>query len=229
MSARPVLAMKSSTFDPGRKPSSLLWEMLNEALPGSRPADHLPLSAPGRCLVPDGVHFVCEAVAITPRGLKITCEAAADPGDAIVVNFRDLGEISGVVESRGDAWFVLDIREAPERFASLSKRLLWSVRRHANSVAERRMSPRFDQNRRRAALKTSDGRETIGELLDLSATGAAVHLSLGAPYFWVGQEVMLDDRSARVRRHFPGGIGVEFDEPREVEGASDKPAASVPR
>jgi hypothetical protein len=218
MSAQNVLALKSSTSDLRRAPAALLWEMLNAALQASPSADHLPLSAPGRCLVPDGFHFVCEAVAISARGLKITCEALADPGDAVTVNFRDLGEIRGVVESRADGWFVLDIREPPERLATLSRRLLWSVRRHIEGAAERRMSPRFEQNRRPAKLKTSDGRETIGALLDLSSTGAAVLLDAGAPYFWVGQEVVLDDRAARVRRHFPGGIGVEFDEARELEG-----------
>jgi hypothetical protein len=47
---------------------------------------------------------------------------------------------------------------------------------------------------------------------------AAVNLGAAAPYFWIGQPVVLDDRTARVRRHFAGGLGVEFDQPREVVG-----------
>ena len=209
--------------------SRRLWSLLNQDLQATTPParrsanvpDHLALSLMGRCLLADGIHVVCETAAVTARGLKINCEALADPGDFVVTNFRGLGEISGRVESRGDSWFVLDLAEQPERLATLSKRILWHMRLQADAATDRRMSVRFDQKQIKIVLKTIDGRECRGELLDLSATGAAVRLGAAAPYFWIGQPLMIDDRSGRVRRHFAGGVGVEFDEAREVVGGGD--------
>ena len=213
-----VLTLKPSPDETRRDPSAALWRRLSEALRLSPAVAEVALTTPGRGQGSDGFHFVCEAVAIGARGLKIVGALAADPGDAVTTHFRDLGEIRGVVESRGDDWFVLAPRETPERIETLARRLEWIVRRHKEGMAERRMSPRFEQDGRRTVLKTSDGREIAGRLLDLSATGAAVGLEANAPFFWVGQDVKLDERSARVRRHFPGGIGLEFDAPRAVEG-----------
>jgi hypothetical protein len=223
MNAQASLSAKTPAFDVPGDASWRLWVSLKESLGAANPTqpradapDRLPLSLPGRCLTPDGFHVVCEAVAITARGLTVTCEVAAYPGEGVSANFRGLGEIRGVVESNDDGWFVMDIRETPERLAVLSKRLLWSIRRRTEGALDRRMSERIDQKQRKTVLKTSDGREIVGEMLDLSVTGAAVRLGAAAPYFWVGQEILLDDRSGRVRRHFTGGVGVEFDEPREV-------------
>jgi hypothetical protein len=210
-------------YGPGEA-SCRLWETLKEnrqtldsAEPASDASDRLPLSLLGRCLTPDGVHVVCEAVAVSSRGLTVACEAAVQPGERIVANFRGLGEIAGVVERDDDGWFVLDLRESPERLAALAKRFLWTIRRQTEGAPERRMSERIDQKRRNTVLKSRDGRETPGEMIDLSETGAAVQLGVASPFFWVGQEVLVGARSGRVRRHFPGGVGIEFDQARAVD------------
>jgi hypothetical protein len=221
MSAQANLSLTPAPVWESGETSWRLWESLKEnqrspALPDEL-ADRLPLSLLGRCLTPDGVHVVCEATAVTSRGLTVACEAEVQPGERIVANFRDLGEIAGVVDHTDDGWFVLDLRVSPERLTALSRRFLWAVRRQTEGAPERRMSERIDQKRREAVLKSKDGRETTGEMIDLSTTGAAVNLGVAAPYFWVGQEVVLDARSGRVRRHFPGGVGIEFDEARPVD------------
>ena len=225
MSAQSNLSLRSSpSYEPGEA-SWRLWESLKEIrqipdtakTPPVDPLDRLPLSLLGRCLTPDGVHVVCEAVAVTARGLTVACEVAVQPGERIIANFRGLGEIEGVVDRNEDGWFVLDLRESPERLAALSKRFLWTIRRQTEGAPERRLSERIDQKLRKTVLKSKDGRETTGEMIDLSETGAAVRLGAESPYFWVGQEVFLDARSGLVRRHFAGGVGIEFDEARPVD------------
>ena len=214
----------SPLYGPGEA-SRRLWKILkeNRQTPDKAeplaldPSNRLPLSLLGRCLTPDGIHVVCEAVAVTPRGLTVVCETAVQPGENIVANFRGVGEIGGVVDRNDDGWFVLDLRESPERLAALSKRFLWTVRRRTESAPERRLSERIDQNLRKTVLKAKDGRETPCELIDMSATGAAVRLGATSPYFWVGQEVLLGVRSGLVRRHFTGGVGIEFEEARPVD------------
>jgi hypothetical protein len=225
MSAQSNLSPRPSPVDEPGEASWRLWETLKESQqtpdtaepPPVDPSDRLPLSLLGRCLTPDGIHVVCEAVAVTSRGLTVACEVAVQPGERIVANFHGLGEIGGVVDRSDEGWFVLDLRESPERLAALSKRLLWTIRRQTEGAPERRLSERIDQKLRETVLKSKDGRETRGELIDMSATGAAVRLGAAAPYFWVGQEVFLGARSGLVRRHFAGGIGIEFDEARAVD------------
>lgn len=224
MSARSTLSVAPAPVCEPGEASRRLWETLKEnqqapntaAATSVDPSDRLPLSLVGRCLTPDGVHVVCEAVAMTARGLIVACEAAVQPGENIIVNFRGLGEIGGVVDRGDDGWFVLDVRESSERLAALSWRFLWTIRRQAEGAPERRLSERIDQSLRQIVLKSKDGRETPGEMIDLSATGAAIRLGAASPYFWVGQEVFLGARSGLVRRHFTGGIGIEFDEARPV-------------
>jgi hypothetical protein len=215
MSAQANLSPTPSSFYGSGEASWRLWETLKEnqraanmAEPPVELADRMPLSLLGRCLTPDGVHVVCEAVAVTSRGLTVACEVDVQPGETIIANFRDLGEIGGVVDRTDDGWFVLDLRASPERLAALSRRFLWAIRRQAEGAPELRRSERIDQKLRRTVLKSKDGRETPGEMIDLSTTGAALNLGVAAPYFWVGQEVVLDARSGRVRRHFPGGVGI---------------------
>lgn len=217
-------AKPSPFFEPEVAPCRL-WQALEKNQPVTDLAatspvealDRLPLSLPGRCLTPDGVHVVCEAVGVTRRGLTVACEVDVQPGESIVANFRGLGEISGVVEHIEDGWFVLDLRESPERIAALSKALHWAVQSGTKGAAERRSSVRIDQNLRHATLKSTDGRETPVEMIDMSTTGAALRLGAASPYFWVGQEVALDGRPGRVRRNFTGGVGIEFDTPGMVE------------
>ena len=210
MTASTILAFKPAVAEPSKSPGARLFAAVAEALAPAAPAHAVALSTPGRCLLPDGFRHVCEAVEISPQGLKIVCEAPTELGDALSAHFRDLGEIRGVVESRGEGWLVLALQEPPERLETLARRLAWCVRRHAEGAAERRRSPRVEQTGRVASLKTADGREIVAEMLDLSQTGAALRLPANAPFFWVGQEVRVDGALAKVRRHFAGGIGVEF-------------------
>jgi hypothetical protein len=224
------LIEKSSEFERPGEASRGLWLLLmsmrgsadasrtspSETL-GVDPLESLGLSVPGRYARADGTKHFCRATEISAFGITMRGGAIGFPGEWIVAHMRGLGAIEGVISQKGEDDFVLDLREPPEHVERLSRRIIWLVRRSSEVVPERRGSERILQHQRKAYLRTADGREMLGDMLDLSASGAAVHLGVAALYFWVGQPVALDDRPGQVLRQFPGGVVVKFDEDMDVD------------
>ena len=58
-------------------------------------------------------------------------------------------------------------------------------------------------------LTTIDGRQREARLIDVSTLEAALDVDAALP---IGSPVIVGRTSARVVRHFDGGIAVEFDE-----------------
>ena len=63
----------------------------------------------------------------------------------------------------------------------------------------------------KAKLETSDGQIYPCEIFDVSEGGAALHVGSSALYFWAGQPIKFNGRSANVLRNFPGGVVIKFD------------------
>jgi hypothetical protein len=174
--------------------------------------DCVALSLPGRYLMQDGSEFPCKALDISPLGIAIRGVAGGRDGGPVVANFRALGRIEGVMSRKSGIYFVLDIRATPIGLERLSRKLGWQIRRQRGEAPERRKYERVEQNRRKGVLRTNDGRELRGELLDESVGGAALQLGAAALYLWIGQPVTFEGRPAEVLRYFPGGVVLKFEQ-----------------
>jgi len=179
----------------------------------------IPLALAGRYLMQDGSEFPCRALEISPDGIAIRGVAGGSQGGWVIANFRALGRIEGAMARKSGINFVLDVRATPIALDRLSRKIAWQIRRLRGELPERRRHERVEQNRRKGTLRTDEGRELIGELLDESAGGVAVQLGEAALYLWVGQPVTLDRRAARVLRYFPGGVVLKFGDASEAEFA----------
>jgi hypothetical protein len=181
------------------------------------PEETIALSLPGRYLLRDGSEFPCRALDISPSGIAMRGVAGGHEGDWIITNFRALGRIEGVMARKTGINFVMDIDATPVGLERLARKIGWHIRRQRGELPERRKHERVERGQRKSTLRTLDGQEITGELLDDSAGGAAVQLGEAALYLWIGQPVTLDGRPGSVLRYFPGGIVLRFDEPSHPE------------
>jgi hypothetical protein len=230
MDAQDLLLAHIAELECPGEASRQLWSYLVENHLTSQPTNRdrvrpdkrdshgsVALSMPGRYLLRDGSEFPCKALDVSPLGIAMRGVAGGHQGDRIVANFRALGRIEGVMTRKSGINFVMDIRATPIGLERLARKIGWHIRRQRGELPERRRYERIEPSRRRGALRTDDGRELDGEVLDQSAGGAALQLGEAALYLWVGQPVVYEGRAARVLRYFPGGIVLAFEQPADQD------------
>ncbi len=161
----------------------------------------------GRYMLEDRHEYPCQTIDISPGGVAIEGPVSGQIGERVVAYFNQIGRVEGAIARHLDKGFAIQMRLPVLKREKLAEQLTWLVNRHALGLPEDRRHERIAPHFTRTNLKTPDGRDYPARLIDISISGAAMHVDATPP---IGSPVVVGSMPGQVVRHFAGGIAVEF-------------------
>lgn len=165
------------------------------------------LEIAGQILLATGEERPCLVRCVAGDSFEITgVGRVAAPGTRVVCRTNALGTVEGSVRDGSDAGFRMDVVGGLHLRARLAARIAWHLKA-AGGDADLRSDARIVPSARVVRVATQDGMEADAELIDVSSTGAALHMSRPPP---AGSRITVGRRRADVVRHLDGGVAVRF-------------------
>ncbi len=164
----------------------------------------------GRYMLESRQEYPCQTVEMSPGDMVLFAPVKAQIGERVVVYLDQLGRFAGVAESRGQTGFTIAMSLSAAKRDRLADQLTWFATRGAINLPEDRRHDRIIPLRQRSFLRLPNGEERLVKLRDISLSGAGVETELKPP---IGSHILIGATPAVVVRHFPGGLGAEFERP----------------
>lgn len=158
--------------------------------------------------------FACRARSISVHGAVVSAPVKGEVGEALSVNFEDVGLLRGRIARLLPDGFAMSFECKESERTTLGSRIAWLKRRALKAVSERRVHKRVLPRETRARLTVEDGGRVDCMLIDMSRGGAAVSADLMPA---IGTPVIVGAVEGQVVRHLDCGFAVRFTEPRELE------------
>src|SRR5260370_14077256 len=161
----------------------------------------------GRFMRSDRQEFDCVAINMSPGGIALSSEAGVNPGERIVVYLNQVGRIEGRVARIFAGGFAIQMQLTPTKRDKLADQLTWLANRNSLGLPEDRRHDRIAPSDRYTTLKLANGREFAARLIDISLSGAAIHVDCRPA---IGAPVVVGPTPAQVVRLLDNGIAVDF-------------------
>jgi PilZ domain len=186
-----------------------------------RRTQRVKVSLLGRFMRADRNEFACQTLDAAPGGIAFYSPVKPEVGERVVAYLDQIGRVEGIVARHLETGFAIKMVLAPIKREKLADQLTWLANRHDLGMKEDRRHERIVPNHTRTTLRTSDGREHLAKLIDISISGAAMTVEADLP---LGALVTVGATNARVVRVFSGGLAVEFMRllPEEGFGANSR-------
>lgn len=168
----------------------------------------------GRYMLSDRREYPCQTFDISPGGVSVVAPVVGQPGERVVAYFDHIGRVEGVLVRTIPNGFAMTIAATPRKREKLADQLTWLANRQVLGLPEDRRHERLSPKNTRSFLVMPDGREIPCRVVDVSLSGAAVHLDMQPP---LDTPVTLGRTAAKVVRHFDGGVAVEFTRPQNID------------
>ena len=139
-------------------------------------------------------------------------------GERIVAYLNQIGRVEGRVTRIFPDGFAIQMHLPPGKRDKLIAQLTWLAKRQALGLPEDRHHERIAPRDRYTLLRLPNGREYTATLIDLSMSGAALHVDCEPP---IGARVVVGATPAEVVRHVSCGIAVEFLSPLPADDFSE--------
>jgi hypothetical protein len=169
--------------------------------------ERVELRLPGRYMLENIGEFPCETLDVSPSGLRLTGPKMGPWGSRVVAYIEGLGRVEGNIVRKARHWFAISLRTLPFKEERLASKIDWLARRGDDGGEDRRRSARAEGDSDNIVVRTEDGREYTGELIDISVDGAAFLIDTPLS---MDQIVRLGAQVARVVHVFNGGAAVKF-------------------
>lgn len=173
----------------------------------------------GRFMLPDGQEFPCQAINMSPGGVALVTPVAGRTGERIIVYLDEIGRVEGKISRLFDGGFAVQINATDRKRDKLADQLTWLTNRDTLGMAEDRRHERLQPSSTYSQIKLPDGRTYNCRVIDMSISGAAVAIDVKPA---IGSEVTLGLMRARVVRHFPEGIAVQFADVQDSRALVDR-------
>jgi hypothetical protein len=170
--------------------------------------DRVELALPGRYMLRDRCEYPCWTIDVSPGGVALHGIVRGEIGERVVAYIRDLGWIEGMVARHFDRSFALNLQAPTAKRERLANNIAKLTTRSQAGAADMRRYERIVADHQSVTLRTAEGGEFYGRLIDVSFPGAAFSVDAAPP---IGAPVTVGQNAARVIRHFDGGIAVAFD------------------
>lgn len=165
------------------------------------------ISLLGRYMLADRREFPCQTIDMSPGGVALAAPMRAELGERVVVYLDNVGRIEGKVSRHMEDGFALELNVPLRKREKLADQLTWLANRAALGMPEDRRHERIEPRIRRATMRMENGEEYPVKLIDVSLSGAAMHVTIRPK---MGALVTVGETVGRVVRHFDGGIALEF-------------------
>lgn len=161
----------------------------------------------GRFMLSDGQEFPCQATNMSPGGVALITPVSGRSGERIIVYLDEIGRVEGKIARVFEGGFAVQINATERKRDKLADQLTWLANRNDLGMIEDRRHDRVQPRNTYSHIKLPDGRTYNCRVIDMSISGAAVAIDVKPA---IGSEVVLGLMRARVVRHFPDGIAVQF-------------------
>ncbi|MCB1437983.1 MAG: PilZ domain-containing protein [Rhodobiaceae bacterium] len=161
----------------------------------------------GRFMLSDGEEYPCQTSNMSPGGVALVSSIIGRKGERIIVYLDEIGRLEGVIARVFNGGFAVQIHATERKRDKLANQLTWLANRTLLGMREDRRHERVQPRNPSSHIKLPDGRTYTCQVIDMSISGAAVKIDVRPA---LGTEVTLGRMRARVVRHFPEGIAVQF-------------------
>jgi len=199
--------------------------MLNDDLPASYAAptgrsqadmprfQRVKVSILGRYMLADKREFPCQILEMSPGDAIVIAPVPGQVGERVVAYLDHVGRIEGSIIESVDGGFVMEVGGTPRKRDKLAAQLTWLANKDILDLPEDRRHERVVPDNRHSTVILDDGRRYNCKIIDISLSGAAIELAVRPA---MGTPVTLGRMRARVVRHFPNGVAVEFASAQEI-------------
>jgi len=171
------------------------------------------ISVLGRYMLTDRREFPCQVLAMSPGDAMVIAPVSGTAGERVVAYLDNMGRIEGNITNVIDGGFEMDISATPRKRDKMAAQLTWLANRDVLNLPEDRRHERVVPDNRHSTVVLDDGRRYNCKIIDISLSGAAIELAVRPA---MGTPVTLGRMRARVIRHFPDGVAVEFASAQEM-------------
>lgn len=171
------------------------------------------ISVLGRYMLTDRREFPCQVLAMSPGDAMVIAPVSGTAGERVVAYLDNMGRIEGNITNVIDGGFEMGISATPRKRDKMAAQLTWLANRDVLNLPEDRRHERVVPDNRHSTVVLDDGRRYNCKIIDISLSGAAIELAVRPA---MGTPVTLGRMRARVIRHFPDGVAVEFASAQEM-------------
>ena len=171
------------------------------------------VSVLGRYMLAARREFPCQVLEMSPGDALVIAPVAGEVGEKIVAYLDHIGRIEGTITEGVDGGFVLEISASARKRDKMAAQLTWLANKDILDLPEDRRHERVVPDNRHSTVVLDDGRRYNCKIIDISLSGAAIEIAVRPA---MGTPLTLGRMRARVVRHFPDGIGVEFTSAQEM-------------
>ncbi|MER2606212.1 MAG: PilZ domain-containing protein [Siculibacillus sp.] len=161
----------------------------------------------GRCMLEDKREFTCQIIDMSPGGAAVMIPAVPRAGERVIAYIDHIGRIEGRVARIIEGGFAMSLSMSVRKRDKLAAQLTWLANRHILNLPEDRRHDRFVPRNPFSKLTLPDGTELRCRVVDVSPSGAAVHLDRKPE---IGTPIILGIMRGRVVRLFDEGVAIEF-------------------
>lgn len=171
------------------------------------------VSVLGRYMLADRREFPCQILEMSPGDAIVIAPVAGTVGEKIVAYLDHIGRIEGAIVSEIEGGFVMEVIASTRKRDKMAAQLTWLANKDVLNLPEDRRHERVVPDNRHSTVILDDGRRYNCKIIDISLSGAAIELAVRPA---MGTPVTLGRMRARVVRHFPDGVAVEFASAQEM-------------
>ncbi|MDX2203841.1 MAG: PilZ domain-containing protein [Hyphomicrobiaceae bacterium] len=181
--------------------------VLTRIMSDKRRFKRIPVDLAGRYMREDKLEYPCRMIDMSAGGAAVRSDVRPLEGERVVASFEHIGMLEGTVARAIEGGFAFKIHATKHKREKLVAQLMWLANRSELDGADERRHERITPPNSLAILQIGDDPALTCRLIDISISGASVATNLRPP---LGTEVMLGKLRARIVRHHPQGIGLQF-------------------
>ena len=171
------------------------------------------VSVLGRYMLADRREFPCQVLEMSPGDAMVVAPVPGTIGEKVIAYLDHIGRIEGSITELIDGGFAMEVSASSRKRDKMAAQLTWLANKDILNLPEDRRHERVVPDNRHSTVVLDDGRRYNCKIIDISLSGAAIELAVRPA---MGTPVTLGRMRARVVRHFPDGVAVEFASAQEM-------------
>jgi hypothetical protein len=171
------------------------------------------VSVLGRYMLTNRSEYPCQVLEMSPGDAVVVAPVSGTAGERVVAYLDHLGRVEGTITEVIEGGFKMDMAATPRKRDKTAAQLTWLANKDLLNLPEDRRHERVVPDNRHSTVVLDDGRRYNCKIIDISLSGAAIELAVRPA---MGTPVTLGRMRAKVVRHFPEGVAVEFASAQEM-------------
>jgi hypothetical protein len=171
------------------------------------------VSVLGRYMLTNRSEYPCQVLEMSPGDAVVVAPVSGTAGERVVAYLDHLGRVEGTITEVIEGGFKMDMAATPRKRDKTAAQLTWLANKDLLNLPEDRRHERVVPDNRHSTVVLDDGRRYNCKIIDISLSGAAIELAVRPA---MNTPVTLGRMRAKVVRHFPEGVAVEFASAQEM-------------